>query len=142
MPVLGDEGAALAGKNAHGLGLDQFAAQGITLIRVRRGGDHPALAFGNHFAGDDDNVTVVQPGGRGGKRGGEVVSGAELGKPCDGKDLEGRSRAVLDGHGSSPANSSPARTISAVVSGSVISSGIAATLTPGTSAVSVSWTSQ
>ena len=56
--------------------------------------------------------------------------------------LDRRRRAVFLAHRATPARSSPVRTISAVTAGSVISSGIDVTVTPGTSAWSPSCTSQ
>ena len=66
---------------------------------------------------------------------------AELGQAGHGKQLDRGGRTVL-GHGLTPARSSPARTISAVVDGSVISSGTDRTSTPAISARSPSCTSQ
>ena len=139
--VLSDQRAAAACQHPDRLIVDQLAAQRVPFFRVGRGGDDPALAFGHHLAGDDDDIAVAQPRRRGGDRGGQIVTGPELGKSGDGQDLDRGGRTVL-GHGVMPASSSPERTIAAVASGSDISSGIGFTVTPGTSASSPSWMSQ
>ena len=58
------------------------------------------------------------------------------------RDQFDRGRRAVVGHGLTPARSSPARTISAVAAGSVISSGTDRTSTPAISAWSPSCTSQ
>ena len=83
-------------------------------------------------------------------RGGDVITGCELRQPDDRDDLDGAGGAVIgrwcsshDNSGvSTPTRAHASRTICAVVRGSVISSGIDVTVTPGTSAWSPSCTSQ
>ena len=139
--VLGDQRAALAGQHPDGFGVDQLAPQRIPLLRVFRRGHDAALALGQHLAGDDHDVVVAQPRRGGRQRGGEVVAGPELRQAGHRKQFDRGRRAVV-GHGLTPARSSPARTISAVVAGSVISRGTDRTSTPAISAWSPSCTSQ
>ena len=141
LAVLGDQGAALACQHAHGFVVDQPSAQGVALLRVGRCGDHAPLALGHDLAGDHHHVAVAQPRRRVGDGRGEVVAGPELAESGDRQDLDRRGRAVL-AHSRTPAASKPARTICAVCAGSVISSGTAVTVTPGTCALSFSCTSQ
>ena len=105
-------------------------------------GHDAALALGQHLAGDDHDVVVAQPRRGGRQRGGEVVARPELGQAGHRKQFDRGWRAAVLGHGLTPARSSPARTISAVVAGSVISSGTDRTSTPAISAWSPSCTSQ
>ena len=79
--VLGDQGAALAGKNPHSFGVDQLAPQRIPLLRIGRRGDDAALALGHHLAGDHHHVVVAQPWCGLGEGRGEVVVRPELGQP-------------------------------------------------------------
>ena len=78
--------------------------------------DDAALALGHHLAGDHHDVVVAQPRCRRGDGRGEVVAGTELGKPGHREHSTAAAGAVLR-HGFTPARSSPARTISAVVAG-------------------------
>ena len=139
--VLGDQRAALAGQHPDRFFVDQLAPQRIPLLGILRRGHDAALALGQHLAGDHHDVVVAQPRRGGGQRGGEVVAGPELGQAGHRKELDRGRRTVL-GHGLTPARSIPARTISAVVAGSVISSGTDRTSTPAISALSPSCTSQ
>ena len=139
--VLGDQSAALACQHPDGFGVDQLAPQRIPLLRVCRRGHDAALALGQHLAGDDHDVVVAQPRRGGRQRGGEVVARPELRQAGHRKQFD-RGRGAVVGHGLTPARSSPARTISAVVAGSVISRGTDRTSTPAISAWSPSCTSQ
>ncbi len=132
--VLGDQGAALARQHPYGFGIDELAPQRIPLIGILGCLDDAALALGHHLAGDHYHVVVTQPRRRRGDGGGEVVPWPKLRQPGYRKYLDGRCAAVVAagvghrrGPGLKPARSRPARTISAVVGGSVISSGTART---------------
>ena len=143
--VLGDQGSAFACQHAHRLIVDQLAAQLISGLFVLGRRYQPALALGHHLAGDHHDVAVAQPWRRGGDGSTQVVAGPEFGKPRHGQDFDRRGGAVLTrrtGHAATPARSSPALTISAVASGSLISSGMERTATPSMSAWSPSCTSQ
>src|SRR5207244_1372272 len=80
-------------------------------------GHDAALALADHFARDDDDVAVTQPGRGCGHRSRQVIAGAELGQPGHWEQFDLRRRSVLS-HGRgpdvSPANSRPLRAISAV----------------------------
>ena len=134
LAVRGDQGATLAREHTDRLLIDQLAAQRIPRFGIGGGGDDAPLALGHHLAGDDDDVAVAQPGCGLGDGGAEIVTGPELGKSGDGKDLDSRGGSMVAAHHVMPASSSPARTISAVTSGADISNGIDLTVTPGTSA--------
>ena len=143
--VLGDQRAALARQHAYGFDIDQFAPQRIPFIRIRGRRDDSSLALGHHLAGDHHDVVVAQPRRGRGDRSAQVVSGPELRQPGHRKHFDGSRGAMVvhrRGPRLKPARSSPARTISAVVGGSVISSGTARTSTPSISARSSSCTSQ
>ena len=128
--VLGDQGFALAGQYPHGLVVDELAAQGVPLLGVGGCADDTALGLGEHLAGDDHHVVIAQPGGGIGDRGGQIIAGPELAQPGHRDDLDGPGGSVLGAHSATPANCRPARTMSAVTAGSLISNGAWRTCTP------------
>ena len=139
--VLGDQRATLAGQHPHRLAVDQLAAQRVPQLGIGGCVDDAALALGQHLAGDDDDVVIAQPRRGLGDRRAQIVAGPELRKPGDRQQFHARRRAVV-AHSVIPARSSPARTISAVTAGSLISSGAERTVTPSTTASSPECTSQ
>ncbi len=151
-PVLRDERASLAGQHTDRLLGDQAAAHGVACVGVGGGLDDSPFDLRDDLAGDHEDVAVDEPRRRTRDCVGEVVAGPELGQSGDRDDLDrpagrmvahvGAGGGVGGHHRLTPASSSAARAISAVAAGSVMSRGTLRTATPGTSAVSVSWTSQ
>ena len=86
-PVLGDQRATFAGKDANGLIVDKLAAQHVSRLGIFWCGHQAAFAFGQHLAGDDQHIAVAQPGCGRSERGAQVVAGAELGQAGDRQDL-------------------------------------------------------
>ena len=158
-PVLGDQRSSLARQHAHRLVVDQLAAQPVPAPRRPRGA---GTSRPSHLDTTLLVTTTTSPsrsqGAAAAERPPQIVAGPELGKPGDGQDLDRRRRcrarrpaavgrlrrfrALGTGHAATPARSSPALTISAVASGSLINSGIERTATPSISASSPSCTSQ
>ena len=131
----------LAGEHPHRLALDQFAARGVALLGIGWRGDDPPLRLGHDLARDDDDVAVAQP-----RRGARSVRrcrrrAGTSGRSRTGRILQSVDRAVVD-HVWISASSIALRAISAVVGGSVMSSGTARTARPSISARSEVWISQ
>ncbi len=139
-PVPGLDDAQLTARRHHasGLGVDRPLPRvlaGVLVSRVEN--DQPALGLRHDLRGDHKDVAVLERRRVLRDHLGQVVAGPQLADAENRQDLQTR-RGVI-AHATS---SSAVRTIAAVASSSVMSSGIARTATPGTDAVSVSWISQ